>query len=463
MVPSDSPLSAPPFAEPAAERSVVAACFLSADSLASAVAAGLTVRDFTVADNRHAFGSMVALRATGEAVDLGTMIDRGVDVVYLAESHMHVGSFATTVRLGEKLLAASARRALYLTLEAAAQRLGHVDVSATDVRVETLAKLVTVPTQDRTTEWTMPALTEIAWQRLSEPPQEQSTTQPISTGLRDLDVMLKGGWRPQNLVLVGGRPGMGKSVACAQFAMDAAKTMPVGFLALEMSAIDVMVRCIAGEAKVDANAIRSKTATPPEMAAVLQACSDLSERNMRIDDGGGRRIEDVCAIARTWHAAYGLRVLVVDYLGKIKMPRADRHDLAVGAVVSALKDLAKSLDIVVIAAVQLNRAADGNRPTIANLRDSGQLEQEADIVLFPWRADETAKYGPAEVIIGKQRGGGVGIVPVTWDGPGQRFRDAGDRGDYGRPADAPLPGGTRRQADPKAKATRGDRNWHGGD
>lgn len=458
------PLHQPPFCAPDAERAVLGCCMTDAGALTTALAAGITARDFAAtADHGTVWLAMEAMRAKGEPIDAVAVagVAPALDIGWLVGLMVGTGSVRSVAWHVESLMAATARRAVWTHLFQSAQRLRSQNVTPDEVRSEAVARLASVPVRGRKTEWTQAELSTRLLDRLAAP-RDVATGKPIGTGLTALDQALDGGWRPQELVLVGGRPGMGKSVFCGQVALHASRTMPVGFLALEMSADEMQGRNVAGEAGVDSGKLLACDLTHDELARVTTAAAGLADgANLLIDDGAGRRIEDIIAIARAWHATYGIRLLVVDHLGKIRLPRADRHDLAVGAVGEALKNLAKTLDITVIAAVQLNRDAEGQRPTIANLRDSGTLEAEANTVIFPWREEPHARTAtaPAELIIGKRRSGRTGMVPAVWDGPGQRFRDA-EVGGYGRPADAPLPGGTRRQANGNAKATRQD--WRAG-
>jgi replicative DNA helicase len=282
----------------------------------------------------------------------------------------------------------------------------------------------------------------------------------LSTGIRDLDSKL-GGLYPTDLIILAGRPGMGKSALAVNIAWNVAhhghpdgdgimRPAPVGFFSLEMSHDQLSMRVMAAEADVSSEKYRHGHATKDEMEALIRAATRIADKPLVIDDRGGVSIAQVMARARRMKRKYGIKMLIIDYLQLLsgKGKRNDNRVQELTEITTGLKALAKELEIPVIALSQLSRqveSRDDKRPMLSDLRESGSIEQDADVVMFVFReeyyvertkpADVTspefadwqqrlkACQGKAEVIIGKQRHGPVGTVDVAYEGRVTRFSD----------------------------------------
>lgn len=252
----------------------------------------------------------------------------------------------------------------------------------------------------------------------------------VATGFRDLDKKTAGLQR-SDLIIVAGRPSMGKTAFALNIVQNAALHGGVGaaVFSLEMSKEQLVLRMLCSEARVDQNRVRSGYAAELDYPKLAMAAQHLSEVPIYIDDTGGLSILELRAkarrLSRDKNARLGL--IVVDYLQLMKGPRSESREQEISAISRSLKALAKELDLPVVALAQLNRKVEDRadkRPIMADLRESGAIEQDADVILFlnrPYVYDKAADERDAEVIIGKQRNGPIGTVPLTFFAEYTRF------------------------------------------
>jgi len=284
----------------------------------------------------------------------------------------------------------------------------------------------------------------------------------IATGLVDLDKKL-GGLHPSDLLILAGRPSMGKTSLATNIAFNIARAHKrgrrpdgsegsieggiVGFFSLEMSAEQLAARILSEAAEVPSEQIRRGDMTEPEFRRFLEAAKDLQTCPLYIDDTPALPIAQVAARARRLKRTQGLDLLIVDYLQLLRSPTTRENRVTeVSEITQGLKAIAKELDIPVIALSQLSRAVENRedkRPQLSDLRESGSIEQDADVVMFVFREEyyrEREKpgdhdleamakwqqvmeqvHGRAEVIIGKQRHGPIGTVDLSFEGRFTRF------------------------------------------
>ena len=267
-------------------------------------------------------------------------------------------------------------------------------------------------------------------QRISE---RQGTLTGIGSGYDDLDAMT-GGFQRSDLIILAARPSMGKTALALCFAYNAARIHkePVGVISLEMSAKQIAMRLISVESRVPLYKIRTAKASKDEWARIADAASSLSQMPIYIDDTPAQTITDVRARARRLQVQYGCGMIVLDYLQLMQPPaRSESQQQAIAQISRQLKGLAKELDIPVVALSQLSRAVEtrggSKRPILSDLRDSGAIEQDADVVMFVYRQayydrlekskDELAAQpedNTSEIIIGKQRNGPTGSVKLAF-------------------------------------------------
>jgi len=247
----------------------------------------------------------------------------------------------------------------------------------------------------------------------------------------DLD-KLTAGFQRSDLIIIAARPSMGKTAFALNVARNAAvEGVPVGFFSLEMSKEQLAMRLLCSEARVDSHKIRTGFLSQQECAKLLAAAGALTDAPIYIDDTANISPLELRAKARRMMADRGLGMVVVDYLQLMKgRENAERREQEISEISRSLKGLAKELNIPVIALSQLNRKVEerhDKRPMLSDLRESGAIEQDADVIMFIYRDEVynkgTAEPGVAEVNIGKQRNGPTGGVKLAFIGSYTRFEN----------------------------------------
>lgn len=249
----------------------------------------------------------------------------------------------------------------------------------------------------------------------------------VPAGFTDLD-NLTGGFQPSDLIIVAGRPSQGKTAFVLSLARNASvlHDVPIAFFSLEMSVQQLVMRLMCAEARVDAHKVRTGRLPEDEWRKLSVSVGRLYKAKIFIDDTPGLGILELRAKSRRLKAEHNIGMVVVDYLQLMQGPRsAQSREQEISAISRSLKALAKELNIPVIALSQLNRAVEARtdkRPALADLRESGAIEQDADVVMFVHRPemygieaeDGQSTEGLAEIIIGKQRNGPVDTVKLAF-------------------------------------------------
>lgn len=254
----------------------------------------------------------------------------------------------------------------------------------------------------------------------------------VSTGYVDLDKMTNG-MQPSDLIIVAARPSMGKTTFAMNLCEHAAITSdkPVLIFSLEMPSEQIMMRMLASLGRIDQTKVRTGQLEDEDWARLSSAIELLNTKGkMYIDDGSGLTPTEVRSRARRVAREHGgLSMIMVDYLQLMTVPgMSDNRTLEIAEISRSLKALAKELKVPVVALSQLNRSLEqraDKRPVNSDLRESGSIEQDADLIMFIYRDevynDDSADKGTAEVIIGKQRNGPIGRVRLTFHGRYSRF------------------------------------------
>jgi replicative DNA helicase len=284
-----------------------------------------------------------------------------------------------------------------------------------------------------------------------------------ATGLIELDKTM-GGLQKSDLIVLAGRPGMGKTALATNVAYHVAQAWEgqqradghietrnggvVGFFSLEMSAEQLATRIISEQTEIPSNDIRRGNISPAQFDVIAAASAEMERIPLYIDDSGGITVAQLAARARRLKRQRGLDVMVIDYIQLLQgssRRAAEGRVQEVTEITTSLKALAKELNIPIIALSQLSRQVENRedkRPQLSDLRESGSIEQDADVVLFvfreeyylsnkeprqgseehlKWRTELDAARGKAEIIIGKQRHGPTGTVHLHFDGRYTRF------------------------------------------
>ncbi|MFB0515378.1 MAG: replicative DNA helicase [Candidatus Neomarinimicrobiota bacterium] len=247
----------------------------------------------------------------------------------------------------------------------------------------------------------------------------------LPSGFPDLDDMTDG-FQPSDLVIIAGRPSMGKTAFALSIARNTAKLYGhrVGLFSMEMSEYQVALRLMTAEARVDSHKLRRRRLVEGDWPKISRAAGDLSELPIYIDDTAGLNILELRSRIRRLKADYDIEMAIIDYLQLLAGYRQlESRQQEISEMTRSLKGLAKELDIVILALSQLSRAPEqrpgrDKRPIMSDLRESGAIEQDSDVILFlyrPWLYSRAEKdIGVAEVIIGKQRNGPTGKVNLTF-------------------------------------------------
>lgn len=256
---------------------------------------------------------------------------------------------------------------------------------------------------------------------------ERATTPPtneqrIPTGFMDLDALLSGGWAPGQLVVVGARPAMGKSTVAADFARGAAikNKIPSLFESLEMGKDELSDRILCAEARIPLHHLKQGIVSDEDMARAARHAPAIAAAPLWINDAATLSLPMLRGRIRNLVRTQGLRLAIVDYLQLMQAPRAESRQQAVAEISRNLKLIAKDFGITVIVLCQLNRGPEQRqekRPMVSDLRESGAIEQDADIVILLHREDayekESPRAGEADLIVGKHRGGPTAVITVA--------------------------------------------------
>jgi len=299
------------------------------------------------------------------------------------------------------------------------------DPAAVDRAIESLMALHAT---EQNHEWTAKQATSAAFQELVAAHEAGGKIPGIPTGLSDLDDKL-GGLHRGDLIIVGGRAAMGKTAFLIGMARTAAATgYPVGVISGEQPVEQVALRMLSASAKVEAKKFRSAQFDEEEWTKVYNATADTAGLPMWFLDRSAPAMAEVARVARRWKHKHGIKALYVDYLQRIT-GEGERKYEQVSFVARALKNLARDLDIPVIALAQVSRAVESRSsqvPKMGDLSDSSEIEKEADQVLMIYREgyyNHNADQNTARVIVEKNRHGPTGYVDVHWSGSTMTFAD----------------------------------------
>jgi replicative DNA helicase len=267
--------------------------------------------------------------------------------------------------------------------------------------------------------------------------QHKGLVTGVPTGFVDLDEMTSG-LQPSDLVLVAARPSMGKTSFVLNIAQHVGTQtdMTVGFFSLEMSKEQLFMRMLTAEARIDAHRFRSGFLNEKDYGRLSHALGTLSEARVFIDDTASLGVLEMRAKARRLQAEHGLHLLIIDYIQLMQgRGRFESRQTELASISRSLKGLAKELKIPIVALSQLSRAPEtrsDHRPQLSDLRESGALEQDADVVMFIFREEQyrdsdgqpnQEAEGVAEIIIGKQRNGPVGTAKLAFIKEHTRFEN----------------------------------------
>lgn len=283
----------------------------------------------------------------------------------------------------------------------------------------------------------MKAAVKDAWEMIEAIKGNKLGAVSVQTGYFQLDDML-GGYQKSDLIIIAARPSMGKTAFALSFMRNAAidYNIPVAFFSLEMATVQLATRLISAEARMDAHSLRTGNFRDSDGQKISRTVHKLSDAPIYIDDTPGLSILEMRAKSRRLHKEKGIGLIVVDYLQLMTAgSKVESREREISLISRSLKALAKDLNVPVIALSQLNRAVESTtdkRPMLSHLRESGAIEQDADVVIFLYRpeyygitqfSNGDSTEGIAEIIISKQRNGPVGEVKLRFIKEYARFEN----------------------------------------
>lgn len=441
-----------------AETAVLGAVLLSGDALDAAVEILIT-EDFYSEGNRQIYGAMIELSSEAQPVDIVTLaeklkVDGRLDQIggaaYLARlseavpSAANVAQHARIVKdhaLGRRLIDRATEIVsrgfepgadIDFLLDKAEQSI--FDLAETKIKVpfHPLSELI----KDR-----------IKYLEYLSQNRDQITGVP--TGFQRLDRILAG-FQPSDLIILAARPGMGKTALALNMAVNASarSDVPSAIFSLEMSKEQLASRMLSSEARVSSGKLRTGWMSERDWEPLIEAAGVLSEARIMIDDTPGIDILELRAKARRLRREHDIGLIMIDYLQLMQSrSKSERREQEISDISRSLKAMAKELNVPVLALSQLNRKVEDRpgqkRPQMADLRESGAIEQDADVIMFIYRdeiynkAEDNPEKGKAEIIVEKHRNGATGAVKLRFEGRYTRFDDLDETYDaYAPPPEA---------------------------
>jgi replicative DNA helicase len=419
-----------------AERSVLGGILIDNNAMDAAMES-VTSDDFYREAHRTIFDAMIALQERGEPVDELTVADQLRRQGDLEKA----GGLTAMSELAASTPTAAHVRAYGRIVhdKAVLRRMIHAATGIVedglkgelDVReyVDQAEKAIFEIGDDRKRRSYEPIkdVLKVAFNKLEAAANRGEAITGVATGFKLLD-FVTAGLQPSDLVIVAGRPSMGKTAftlnvaAAASIRPDGNKRVPTLLFSLEMSSDQLATRLLGAEARVDLSKLRNGRVAAPDWSALSMAAGKISEAPLFIDDSGVLNVFDVRTKCRRLKRERGLGLVVIDYLqlmsgvGKVESRAQEISEISRG-----LKAIARELAVPVVALSQLNRSLESRtdkRPMMSDLRESGAIEQDADVIMFLYRDDyynkESAKKGVAEIIVAKQRNGPTGTVELAF-------------------------------------------------
>ncbi len=423
-----------------AEQAVIGSMLTDKDAVISAIEV-LKEEDFYREDNKAIYEAILNLYNRSEPIDIITVkselesmgkFEQVGGLEYLAELPEKVPTTANSMKYIKIVEEKSTLRKLIKTANEIIE-LGYDPTEDVDDIMEGAEKKIFNVMQNKNQKGyaAMKDILVDSFTQLEELYNRKQHITGVPTGFADLDYKTAG-LHSSDLVLVAARPAMGKSAFALNIATNAAirAKVPVAIFSLEMSKEQMVNRILCSEAMVDSNKVRTGRLEEDDWSKLAEAIGPLSEAEIYIDDTPGISVMEIRAKCRKLKLEKNIGMVVIDYLQLVQgsNKRNGSREQEISEISRSLKILAKEIGVPVIALSQLSRAVEqrpDHRPMLSDLRESGAIEQDADIVMFLYRDDyynqDSEKKGIAEVIIAKHRGGSTGTVELLWLGSYTKF------------------------------------------
>ncbi|HUX93540.1 MAG TPA: replicative DNA helicase, partial [Ignavibacteriaceae bacterium] len=423
------PADVKPPAAPEIEAAVLGAMMIEKDAVPKAIEL-LTPESFYLKEHRLIFEAMLALFDAGEPIDTVTLYEELKKreqtnavggAVYLSKLSQNISSAANIEYHSKIILEKQILRGLISSSHQIAQSAYDGTQDAFDILDEAEKKIFEITEAHLKRSFqNMDRAVRDALEYIEAIHSNSKKQFSVPTGFYELDEML-GGFQKSDLIIIAARPSMGKTALALSLARNAAidHKIPVGIFSLEMSTMQLVIRMICSEGRLNAHLVRTGKLPPSEGVKLSKNAHKLIESPIFVDDSPAQTVLEIRAKARRLKTEHGIGMIIIDYLQLMQgPPKSESREREISHISRSLKALAKELNIPVIALAQLNRAVETSkdrRPQLSNLRESGSIEQDADVVIFLNRPevyglknfaeDGATTEGVAEIIIGKQRNG----------------------------------------------------------
>lgn len=417
---------------PEAEQSVIGSMIMDSEAIMTASEI-LTSEDFYQRQYGILFDAMVELYNEGKAVDLVTLQDRlkekdvppevaslefVKDILDSVYTSAHIRQYASIVH--EKAML----RRLIRTTEGIANACYAGKESMEDIFVDTEKQIFDIIQQNTSGEY-VPIKDVVlnALDKIEMASRTKGNVTGIPTGFIDLDYKTAG-FQPSDLILVAARPSMGKTALVLNIAQHMAfrEDVTVAVFSLEMSKEQLVNRLLSLESRVDSQSIRTGNLTDEDWSKLIEGAGVIGKSHLIIDDTPGISVTELRSKCRKFKMEHNLGIIIIDYLQLMTgSKRSESRQQEISDISRSLKAVARELNVPVVALSQLSRAVEqrpDHRPMLSDLRESGAIEQDADVVMFIYRDDyynkDTTKPNVAEIIIAKQRNGAIGTIELAW-------------------------------------------------
>lgn len=435
-------LRVPPHNEDA-ERSVLGSVLLN-NLVLEELVAKLTHEDFYREAHRHIYRAMAALHGRSEAVDVITLADylaaeELLDAVggpsYLARLSHEVPS-AANINHYANIVRRKATLRRFISTSDELMSICYADVPDIEVFLDDAERRLFEITQSGQARSyaTIREVVRTAFTQIETLYQKSEQITGVPSGFLDLDT-ITAGWQNSDLIIIAARPAMGKTSFTLNMCTHAAieRKIPTAFFSLEMSNEQLAIRMLCAEGRIDQGNLRRGNLTDQEWTRLLQATKTLSESKIFLDDTPSLPIMEFRSKCRRLKAEHDIGIIFVDYLQLMSgsgRNKGGSREQEISEISRGLKGVAKELNVPIIALSQLNRGLEqraDKRPMMSDLRESGAIEQDADLIGFIYRDEvyhpESEAKGLAEFIIGKHRNGSLGTVNLRFFGAHTRFEN----------------------------------------
>lgn len=419
-----------------AEQSVLGAILIDKDAIIN-VSEILKPEDFYNDINSIIYEAMLTLYEERSAIDLLTLTDqlkkqrklKKVDSAYLTSLVDQVPTAANVGIYTQIVKHDSTKRSLIRT-GVEVTELGYQDNSEVKDIIDKAESAIFSISQSHLTRGFVPiksTLTE-SFDRIDDLQKNGSGFRGIKTGFHDLDHLLSG-FQKSNLVILAARPGQGKTAMMLNMAqyIGVKEKQPIGIFSLEMSKEELVDRLLVSQADVDAWKLKTGRLNEDDFSKLSRAMGELAEAPIFIDDTPGITMTEMRSKARRLKMEHDVKILIVDYLQLVNPGKSyESRVQEVSMISQSLKNLARELNIPVLSAAQLSRAVEQRnerKPQLSDLRDSGAIEQDADVVMFIYRpdADTSLPLVPVKLLVAKHRNGATGDIDLLFQGNRIRF------------------------------------------